>query len=190
VERVWTSPLLYGEQVLLRPLGPSDADALWTDVQDPEGRRLTGTHRAFTYEEIAAYCATRADQTDRITLAIADPTSGAYQGEVVLMDYDEPNRSASLRISLAVTARGHGLGSEALRLVLAHAFGPLTLHRVSLEVFAFNERAIHVYEKVGFRHEGRLREALWWDGRAHDTLLMAALAPEWDGAVGTKRTTT
>jgi len=65
--------------------------------------------------------------------------------------------------------------------VLAHAFGPLGLHRVSLEVFAFNARAIHVYEKVGFRHEGRMRDALWWDGAPHDTLLMAALAVDIPG---------
>jgi len=177
----WTSPTLRGERVLLRPLGPRDTDDLWVDVQDPEGRRLTGTHRHFTYEEIAAYCASRADKTDRITLAVTTIDSAVYRGEVVLMDHDEPNRSAGLRIGLAPNARGQGLGIEALRLVLAHAFGPLGLHRVSLEVFAFNARAIHVYEKVGFRHEGRMRDALWWDGAPHDTLLMAALAVDIPG---------
>ena len=176
---LWTSPTLHGERVLLRPLEPPDADALWADLQEPEARHLTGTHRTFTYEEIAAYGATRAEQTDRITLAITDPHDGAFQGEVVLMDHDEPNRSARLRIALSPRARGRGLGTETLRLVLAHAFGPLRLHRVSLEVFAFNGRAIHVYEKVGFRHEGCLRDALWWDGEPHDALLMAVRAPDW-----------
>ncbi len=178
---LWTSPTLRGERVLLRPLGPQDADALWADLQDSEVRRLTGTHRTFTFQEIAAYCASRAEQTDRITLAVTDPRDGSFQGEVVLMDHDEPNKSAGLRIALSPQTRGRGLGTEALRLVLAHAFGPLRLHRVSLEVFSFNARAIHVYEKVGFRHEGRLRDALWWDGTPHDTLLMAVLAPDWTG---------
>ncbi len=182
---VWTSRTLHGEQALLRPLGPQDTDDLWADVQvdlqTPEGRRLTGTHHAFSYEEIAAYCASRADRADRITLAITNRNTGAWLGEVVLMDHDEPNRSASLRIALVAAAQNRGVGTEALRLVLAHAFGPLGLHRVSLDVYAFNERAIHVYEKVGFRHEGRLRDALWWDGTAYDALLMAILATEWDG---------
>ncbi len=177
---MWTSPTLRGERIVLRPLEPRDADALWRDVQDPELLRLTGTHRTFTYQEIAAYCASRATQTDRITLAIIDPSDGAYCGEVVLNDHDEPNRSAGLRIGLSSGARGRGLGTAALRLVLAHAFGPLRLHRVALEVFAFNSRAIHVYEKVGFRHEGRMRDALWWEGTPHDTLLMAVLAPDWE----------
>jgi len=177
----WTSPILRGRRVLLRPLGPQDSDAIRASLQDPELRRLTGTHREFSYEEIATYCASRTAQTDRITLAVTVPDSDACLGEVVLMDHDEPNRSAGLRIALMAAAQNRGLGAETLRLVLAHAFGPLTLHRVSLQVFDFNTRAIHVYEKVGFRREGRLRDALWWNGTPHDTLIMAALATEWSG---------
>lgn len=175
----WTSPMLLGDGVLLRPLGPTDTDDLWVDVRDPEARHLTGTHHEFTRAEIAAYCASSANRADRITLAVTDPDTGRWRGEIVLLDRDEPNRSAVLRIALTVGARGHGLGTAALRLVLAHAFGPLALHRVSLEVFAFNARAIRAYERVGFRHEGRRRDALWWGGTPHDALLLAILAPEW-----------
>jgi len=185
VATAWTSPTLRGERATLRPLGPQDTDDLWADIQvgvrNPEERRLTGTHHAFTYAEIAAYCASRADKADRITLAITDRDAGTWLGEAVLKDHDEPNRSASLRIALVPSAQNRGVGTEALRLVLAHAFGPLTLHRVSLEVYAFNERAIHVYEKVGFRHEGCLHDVLWWDGTPHDALIMAALATKWEG---------
>jgi len=192
VATAWTSPTLRGERVLLRPLGPRDTDDLWADIQadlqNAEARRLTGTHRSFTYEEIVAYCASRADKTDRLTLAMTDPGTGAWLGEIVLMDHDEPNRSASLRLALVAGAQNRGLGTEALRLVLSHAFGLLGLHRVSLEVFDFNARAIHVYMKVGFRHEGRMRAALWWDGAPHDTLLMAVLATEWDNSFANKRT--
>ena len=181
--------MLRGEEVLLRPLGPGDTDDLWADVRDPEVRRLTGTHREFTRAEIAAYSASRADQTEQISLAILDPGTGGWRGELVLLDRDEPNRSAALRIALTAEAQGRGLGTAALRLVLAHAFGALALHRVSLEVFAFNARAIRAYEKVGFRYEGRRRDALWWDGTPHDALLMALLAPEWvgHGEIGSPR---
>jgi len=48
-------------------------------------------------------------------------------------------------------------------------------------VFDFNARAIRAYEKVEFRQEGRMRDALWWDGAPHDTLLMAVLATDWKG---------
>jgi RimJ/RimL family protein N-acetyltransferase len=46
---------------------------------------------------------------------------------------------------------------------------------VWLYVYAFNMRAIAVYRTCGFVVEGRLRDALLWEGRRHDALLMAAL---------------
>ena len=43
--------------------------------------------------------------------------------------------------------------------MLDYAFGILQLHRVELNVYDINERAVHVYEKVGFKVEGRQRDA-------------------------------
>ena len=54
---------------------------------------------------------------------------------------------------------GIGLGRQAIHLVLAHAFGPLGLYRVSLRVVAYNTRAICCYIAYGFVEEGREREA-------------------------------
>lgn len=77
------------------PLGPRDTDDLWVnrqaDMQNPAARRLTGAHHAFTYEEIAAYRASREDKTDRITLTIADPSDATWLGAVVLANHDEPS---------------------------------------------------------------------------------------------------
>jgi RimJ/RimL family protein N-acetyltransferase len=90
------------------------------------------------------------------------------------------NLSCSFRIYLGqVSSYGRGLGTEATRLTLAHAFDTVGLHRVSLEVFDFNPRARHVYEKVGFVHEGTQRDALRWDGQWIDAHTMAILAPGW-----------
>ena len=63
-----------------------------------------------------------------------------------------------------------------------HAFTSLGLHRVSLSVFAFNERAIRSYVRVGFVSEGRAREAIRRDGRWLDELHMSVLEPEWRAA--------
>ena len=63
-----------------------------------------------------------------------------------------------------------------------HAFTSLGLHRVALSVFAFNERAIRAYQRVGFTIEGRAREAIWRDGRWWDELHMSVLEPEWRAA--------
>ena len=76
-------------------------------------------------------------------------------------------------------AFGRGLGTEATRLVLAHAFDTVGINRIELEVYDFNPRARRVYEKAGFVHEGTKRQALYWDGAWVDAHLMAMLAGDW-----------
>jgi RimJ/RimL family protein N-acetyltransferase len=78
------------------------------------------------------------------------------------------------------TRRGQGYGTEALRLAVRFAFEELNLHRLEITVFSYNRRAITVYEKLGFRHEGTHREFLYRDGLRHDMLLYGLLRREWD----------
>lgn len=72
-----------------------------------------------------------------------------------------------------------GYGTDAMRVLLRVAFDELNLNRVSLNVFSFNRRAIAAYEKVGFKHEGTLREALYREGQYHDVLVMSILQREY-----------
>jgi diamine N-acetyltransferase len=72
-----------------------------------------------------------------------------------------------------------GYGTEATRLMVRYAFDTLNLNRVWLHVYEDNEHALHVYPKVGFRIEGRLRQSFFRDGRYWDTLVMAVLREEW-----------
>ncbi len=72
-----------------------------------------------------------------------------------------------------------GYGAEALGLALQFAFQELNLHRVQLTVFSYNQRAIALYEKLGFRREGIFREHLERDGTRFDMYLYGMLRPEW-----------
>ena len=74
---------------------------------------------------------------------------------------------------------GQGYGTDAMRVILSYAFNELNLNRVSLNVFAYNSRAIHTYEKLGFKHEGCQREFLSREGRRWDLLYMGILRSEW-----------
>jgi RimJ/RimL family protein N-acetyltransferase len=71
------------------------------------------------------------------------------------------------------------LGTEATQLVLKYGFEQLQLHRVSLRMLAYNERAITSYEKAGFKREGIERESALVDGRWYDDVMMGAVADEW-----------
>jgi RimJ/RimL family protein N-acetyltransferase len=171
-------PTLTGENVILRPVAAADAVHLGGD--DPEGKRLTGSHRTFTAAQLEHWYATRANFDDRLDLAVIDRATGGYAGEVVLNDLVPENESCSFRILLVgARHRDRGIGTEATRLILAHAFETVGLHRVELEVYAFNPRARRVYEKVGFVYEGTKRDALHWDGEWVDADAMSILASEW-----------
>ncbi|MCU0489376.1 MAG: GNAT family N-acetyltransferase, partial [Anaerolineales bacterium] len=66
-----------------------------------------------------------------------------------------------------------GYGTEVMRLLLKHGFHTLNLNRIALDVYETNPRAIHSYEKAGFVHEGRRRQAMFKDGRYVDILQMS-----------------
>ncbi|WP_330478954.1 GNAT family N-acetyltransferase [Streptomyces platensis] len=177
-------PVLTGPRVRLAPLSIRHAAAFHTACQDPETRRLTGSHHDFTLEELQRWCAGSADRADRLDLAIEDRETGGFLGELALNEIDPPNAHGSFRIALVPDATDRGIGSEAIHLLLDYAFDRVGLHRVQLEVFDYNPRARRAYEKCGFEVEGRLREALFWDGTWHDVLVMAALRSRRAGGMG------
>jgi RimJ/RimL family protein N-acetyltransferase len=171
-------PTLVGESVVLRPVRAADAAGL--AAVHPETIRLTGTHRIHSTEVLERWYDSRAGLDDRLDLAIVEPDRDVWIGEVVLTELDPYNLSCGFRIMLAGPEfYGRGYGTEATRLMLGHAFDTVGLHRIELEVYAFNPRARHVYEKVGFRYEGTRRQALRWEGEWVDAHIMAVLAPDW-----------
>ncbi len=179
-----TKPTIAGERVTLRPFRPGDAE-LMQACFDEEALRLTGS--AHSTEETRRivdaglddrtrnWYATRNDQTDRLDLAVED-TSGTLVGEVVLNDWEAGNQSCGFRILLGPHGRNRGLGTEATRLIVDHAFDVLGLHRVELEVYAFNPRAAAAYRKAGFVEEGRRRDALSYDDEWVDAIVMSVIA--------------
>ncbi|PWK86438.1 acetyltransferase (GNAT) family protein [Lentzea atacamensis] len=141
---------------------------------EAEVRKLTGSHATFTLEDYEAYIERTLNDPNRYTRAITE--DGRFLGEVVLT-INPHNRSAGLRIFLQ-DGFGKGYGTAAIKHVLGYAFGERDLHRVDLEVYEFNDRAIHVYKKCGFREEGRLRDALLWEGEFYDAIVMSILSTD------------
>jgi RimJ/RimL family protein N-acetyltransferase len=89
-------------------------------------------------------------------------------------------RSAEVGIFIGETKYWDcGYGTKAMNLMLRHGFKTLNLNRIMLRVFSDNPRAIHVYEKCGFVHEGILRQAVFSNGSYKDEILMSILFDEW-----------
>jgi len=76
---------------------------------------------------------------------------------------------------------GRGVGTDATKQMLRHAFHDLNLHRVFLSVLSSNIAAIRVYQKAGFRREGLALEAAYKRGRYEDLVQFALLSHEFNG---------
>ena len=75
---------------------------------------------------------------------------------------------------------GRGYGTDALRVFLEYLFDQWNFHRIELETWAGNERAIRTYEKCGFVIEGRLREGFYVRGQYYDRVQMGILRSDYD----------
>jgi [ribosomal protein S5]-alanine N-acetyltransferase len=90
-----------------------------------------------------------------------------------------PFCSAQLGYAVDTQREGRGLMREALQAVLAHAFGPLGLHRVQANARPDNARSLALLDRLGFEREGLAREYLFIDGAWRDHLLTALRHPDW-----------
>jgi RimJ/RimL family protein N-acetyltransferase len=179
--RSWFPESIEGERVVLRRHVPGNLRAFQRWYANPAVVRLTryqdGPMRP---EEIERFFAARALGTDSLAMAIHVREDDRLIGTSALSQLDPDNGSALFHITIGETdAWGQGYGTEATRLMIAHAFDTLGLHRIGLSVFAFNERAIRSYRSVGFVVEGRAREAIWREGRWWDELSMSILSDDW-----------
>jgi len=89
------------------------------------------------------------------------------------------NRIARLeRLAVHPSFRGRRVGDEASRLFQRHLLLEVGFHRLEIEIYGFNERAIAHAERVGFVREGTRRRAYLRDGEWHDGVLFSLLADD------------
>lgn len=160
--------------VLLRPVVESDSDLLFDWINDRDLVIFNAPFRKITRGEHDAWFSRIQAQRNAVFFMIEDGESGKAIGSCQLFNLHSIHRSAELQIRIGCMAsHNRGLGSEAVRQLINYGFSEMNLHRIALNVFATNERAIHVYEKNGFVREGLLRQAACIDGQWVDVVSMA-----------------
>jgi aminoglycoside 6'-N-acetyltransferase len=160
-------PELRGRAVDLRPVADEDVPLLLEILDEPDVARWW---RRSEWE--------RVDERDAVTFAIALDVV-----VVGCIQYDEETDpdyfSAAVDIFVSSAVHGRGVGSDALRTLIAWLIDVRGHHRLTVDPAAANARAIHVYDKLGFRPVGvlRLYERVA-GGSWRDALLMELLATE------------
>ncbi|MDR6194887.1 GNAT family protein [Siphonobacter sp. SORGH_AS_0500] len=117
-------------------------------------------------------------RNEAVRLAILD--EGTLVGTVQLTQIDRMNQQAEY--SIMIGEKNHqskGLGRQATQAILKHGFLDLNLHRIYLTVLPDNERAIRLYESIGFQREGIYRKSLFKNGQFVDVMGMSLLRDEY-----------
>jgi aminoglycoside 6'-N-acetyltransferase len=162
-----SGPTLRGRLATLRPAVAADAPALLAILDQPD---VAAWWRRDEWE--------RLDESDAVSFAIV--LDGAVVGCVQYSEETDPDYfSAAVDIFVAAAVHGLGVGSDAMRTLIAWLIDARGHHRLTVDPAAVNARAIHVYEKLGFRRVGVLRQyERVADGSRRDALLMELLAAE------------
>lgn len=184
-QAVAASAFLSGSRVWLRPLERTDINARYASwLNDGDVTRFleVGTFPT-SLIELEQFYAGVAARRDQVLLAIVDRETGLHVGNVKLGPINWVHRRATLGILVGDRAVwGRGAGTDATRLMVEYAFGRLDLRRVDLGVYADHAAAIRLYERVGFRVEGRFREDVYHGGAYRDRLWMGLLRSEYEPA--------
>jgi RimJ/RimL family protein N-acetyltransferase len=174
--------MLRGERITLRALERGDAAELHLWHADHEFSLLDGVVypvSQMAWEEFVA--AATKPSYERVVLGI-EIEPARLIGYVALKRGSSEARNAELGIAIERAHWNRGYGRDSTRTLLRFAFLEMNLHRVSLTVADYNERARRMYAACGFREEGRLREAKFRAGRYSDDVVMGILDREFHEA--------
>jgi len=99
-------------------------------------------------------------------------------GYAILRGWNTPDRILHFN-RLVIDEKGKGYGRDAMRLVKKIAFEQLHVHRLWLDVFADNRRAIDLYRSEGFVDEGTQRDCIVHGGRYRSQMIFSILESDY-----------
>jgi len=163
----------------LRPYREDDAVALQALADDREVSRFLRDRFPHPYriEDAREWIARARDETTSppLTFAISGASAAMLGGIGLDRQSDVYRHSAEIGYWLGRRHWGRGVATAAVEAICRYAFDSLGFQRVYGCVFAPNTASARVLEKVGFKLEGRHRQAVWKDGELLDELLYGLL---------------
>jgi RimJ/RimL family protein N-acetyltransferase len=177
---------LEGEQIYLNPISEKDIPQIVSFANDEIGRIIGSNSGKIAYETKFKERIIESQKTDEI-FGIFSKETDDIVGDISIHSIDKYNRSATLSMGIGNDSyRNRGFGKEALVLMLKHAFIDINLESINLGTWEFNKRAIHVYEKVGFKIMGRRRNARIVGNKVFDEIYMDIISKEYFEMYGNK----
>ncbi len=168
-----------GRLIRLRAREPEDEPLLYQWFNDPEVTEHLTLRYPLSHKAQKEYIESVADIGYNNANFAIETLEGQLIGGCELSNASPENRHAILGIAIGDKAFWDGgYGTDAMRTLCRFGFEIMNLHRIELEVYANNERARHVYEKLGFRVEATKRQAVYKFGSYQDVHIMGLLEGE------------
>jgi RimJ/RimL family protein N-acetyltransferase len=151
-------PTLRDGDLVLRPKGPDDIDAVTAACQDPEIPRWTFVPSPYTRADAEAFFARSAEEqaAGKTVHLLAVDAQDRLLGSFSLMELDLEPGYGEIGYWVAAEARGRGIATRAVRLLADWARDQLSLTRIDVLPHKDNASSRRVAEKAGFRDTGEL----------------------------------
>jgi RimJ/RimL family protein N-acetyltransferase len=151
-------------EIGLRRARPEDVEFLVELVNRDDVKPFLAARRASDADSVRAEVERSLREPEAFGLFVIE-LDGEPAGSMEFERVNERSRIARLGgLAVHPAYRGGRLGDEAARRFQRHLFDDLGFHRLELEIYGFNERAIRHAERVGFVREGVRRKAYWRRG--------------------------
>ena len=174
--------------IVLRPVEQGDLENIRKLRNDPSTwGQLTSIAHVSPDQQAAWFAGLQGDKA-RSYLAVfveaSDPDGvasweGDFIGIVRLTEIDLVNRSVCVGADVVARVRGQGYGTRIYKALLKYLFDYGNYRRLWLLVLDTNAIGKRLYANVGFKDEGRMRQAIFRDGQYRDYLLMSILEDEY-----------
>jgi len=184
----WTPPTLQTERLLLRPVTPDDAQAVFDYASNPNVTRFTLFETHQTIDESRWFINDYA--RSRYSCKEPDPFALVFKAEPNRMIgalgvhwASQPNGTMEMGYAIGEPYWGRGLVVEAAAAVMRFVFTEYAVERLQARVFVGNDSSERVLQKLGFTREGVLRSLIFRRGAWHDLVVYSLLRQEWEGCV-------
>jgi [ribosomal protein S5]-alanine N-acetyltransferase len=172
---------LTGEHLLLRPLTPEDADGSYHRwMNDPQITcHLESRFSSHSVEAIREYVSGIAADSRYLFLAICLRESGRHIGNIKLGPVVQPHNHGDIGIIIGEQdCWSKGYATEAVSLLVKHAFEVMGLHKLTAGCYSTNMGSARAFEKAGFAIEAVRPSHYWQNGIYVDAVLMGMVNPQ------------
>lgn len=176
---------LEGERIFLSLSQKKDLNLYNEWLNDFEINLTFGrSHIVFNEDQQAEYIEEYNNSNDKFFFVIVKKGKTSAQNKAIgiglLYDIDFVHGKATLGLLLDKSFQSKGYGKESTNLLLEFAFNILNLNNVMLYAITFNEKAITMYENLGFKTIGHRREAYSINNKIYGEVYMDILKREFN----------